>query len=226
MKYESRSTQFFMCHFCIICTLIIIKNKIKKQTNVVNIVSDGTTALHRACQLSNDKMVKLLLRNGADANVGDNKTKRLRSTTMHWAAWHGNLKIIKLLIKYQFNCPKLINAVLNINQPPYNLMSVFLILCSNGNVKCMEYLYSNYGKLIETQTIDRWGHNGIYLAVANEHLSMLKFLFTNVYKINRLRNDILNNTSRRESASAVKYPKPYYYMYVIGFLVFRIIIII
>ena len=154
--------------------------------------------LHLACRLNREKIVEILLRHGADANIKDTGKKRT-FTTMHWAAWNGNLSIMKLLIEYQFNYKKLINNRISIKQAPYNLMSVFLILCSNGNVECMKYLYSNFGEIIETKAKDMWGHNGIYLAVVNKNLDMLEYLFTNVYINDGLRNLMINAVSHQAS---------------------------
>ena len=152
-----------------------------------------TTLLHTACQAGNEKMVKFLVGEGANPNITQSG-RRLRFTTMHWAAWHGNLKIIKLLTQHKFNYRLLINNIINIPIAPYNMMSVFLILCSNGNVECMEYLYSNFGKLIETRTSDSRGCNAIYLAVAKQHLTMLQYLFAKVYTTNPLKHIMANNT--------------------------------
>ena len=155
--------------------------------------------LHAACRLNNEKIVEILLRHGADANIADSRKKRT-FTAMHWAAWNGNLHIMKLLIKYQFNYRKYINSVMNTNRAPYNLMSVFLILCFNGNVKCMKYLHSNFGEIIETKAIDTWGHNGIYLAVANKNLKMLKYLVSNVYSDEQFLKIMINAVPHHDSA--------------------------
>ena len=145
-------------------------------------------------------MVEVLLRHGADANVADcGGGKKRTFTPMHWAARNENLNIIQLLIKYQFNCTKYINSIMNIKQAPYNLMSVFLILCFNGNVKCMEYLYSNFGEIMETKATDKWGHNGIYLAVANKNLDMLRYLFAKVYDDDKLLSIMINAASHHHS---------------------------
>ena len=165
----------------------------KNKTLQGNVVNDLTrhSALHLACRLNNEKMVEILLRHGADANIAD-RLKEPRFTAMHRAAWNGNLNIIKLLITYQFNCRKYINKIMNIKEPPYNYMSVFLILCVTGNVECMKYLYSNFSELIETKAKDTSGRNGIYLAARNKNLDMLEYLFTNVYDDKKLLNIMIN----------------------------------
>ena len=86
-------------------------------------------------------MVKLLLKYGANPNVVDKTEGKYKNmTTMHIAAFNSNVNMIKLLIEYQFDTNKLINNIIMSNK--YRCISVFLILCSNGNVECLKYLLS------------------------------------------------------------------------------------
>ena len=167
------------------------------QSGIVNNLTHKSL-LHAACRLNNVKMVEMLLRHGADANIADGG-KRPTFTTMHRAAWNGNLNIIKLLIKYQFNCRKYINSIISTKEPPHNLMSVFLVLCLEGHVKCMEYLYSNFSEWIDTNVKDTWGHNGIYLAVQNQNFEILEYLFTKVYDDKKLLKIMINASLDHDS---------------------------
>ena len=55
---------------------------------------------------------------------------------MHTAAINQNVAMMKLLIQHGFDCDKLINSISDYGSN----RSVFLILCENGNVECMDYL--------------------------------------------------------------------------------------
>ena len=166
------------------------------QSGIVNNVTHNSL-LHVACKENREKIVEILLQHGADANITDNRQKAT-FTAMHWAVWKKNLNIMKLLIKYKFNCRKYINNIMS-KREPYNLMSVFLVLCSNGSVECMECLYSKFGELIQIEVKDRRGRNGVFLAIVNKHLDMLEYLFKNVYIDERLRKRMLNAVSHNDS---------------------------
>lgn len=51
--------------------------------------------MHIAVRTKNRGMIKILLNNGAEANILDRK----HSSPLHWAVFDGNYKIVKLLIK-------------------------------------------------------------------------------------------------------------------------------
>ena len=146
----------------------------------------GTTPLHIACYTNNCAMAKLLLNNGADASIVE---KRKRAyTTLHVAAIKGNQKMMELLIDHGFDLEKLVNA--EAIEREFNFMPVFLMLCRNGNVKCLEYLLSVCG-FVDTEAKDFHKRNGIFLSILFEQVSMLEFLITKVYDKNRLAKEVM-----------------------------------
>ena len=63
--------------------------------NINKIDSDGYTLLHHACENQHNDIVKLLLDNDADPNIGD---KSFNLTPLHWATEYEDEDMIKLLI--------------------------------------------------------------------------------------------------------------------------------
>ena len=144
-----------------------------------------------ACELNNVEILKLLLMHGANPNATYQKNTA-KTTTMHYAASHKNVLLMKLLIKYGFDCKKLINSI----EYAGNCYSVFLMLCHNGSTKCMEYLI-NACQLkhvkIDTQHRDMRGRNGLYIAVNQENVSMVSYLLDNIYNDPNIKTSILSN---------------------------------
>ena len=83
---------------------------------VDNLDKDGNTALFLACWMgyqgrsmneSDDadvikknrlEIVRMLLERGADPNF---KSKKLGLTSLHWAAYHGDVEVVKELLRYK-----------------------------------------------------------------------------------------------------------------------------
>ena len=148
------------------------------------------TPLIAACASNSTETLAVLLEHGANPNVFYDPNK-IKKTTMHFAAQHGNIKMMKLLINYGFDCDKLIN---NIYYSEHNA-SVFLILCGLGNVQCMNYLLSycknnNYEIKIEEKTVESM--NGLQIAIYFEQLEMVEYLLTKVYDNDKLRMEIMD----------------------------------
>ena len=55
----------------------------------------GETALHWACKLDNQEMVKMFIRYGGEVNLSDAEG----NTPLHWAAEYDKLGIVKVLLK-------------------------------------------------------------------------------------------------------------------------------
>ena len=139
--------------------------------------------------MNNIDIVKLLLQYNPNVNLLlERNTGKL--TTMHIAAMHKNVSMMKLLIQHGFNCDKFIN---NIYYTADHL-SVFLQLCFNGNVECMDYLMNQCKNKVDIWQRSINGWNGLHLAVANQHLSMVKYLCDNVYKNDEMKRKIFNQT--------------------------------
>ena len=95
-----------------------------KKININEQNKNGDTPLHKAVQLSNYKLVNLLLENNANTNIQNNQNE----TPLHFAANIGDYKIIKLLLLYKANiflknknnltaedCSKLIGDMKSVN---------------------------------------------------------------------------------------------------------------
>ena len=150
--------------------------------------TDGLTPIHMACHTNNSKIVRILLKHGANPNIVNKWENHTGVTTMHIAAMSGNKVVMKLLIEHGFNLDKLINQKMTGDEYPN--MTVFLILCMYGNVRCLSYL-STVCNSIDFGARTQFGRNGLHLAVANKHLDMVKFLLKNVYTNETIRQKIL-----------------------------------
>lgn len=155
------------------------------QYRFVNKLFKHQTPLHIACHKNNCSMVKLLLKNGADPSIVEKK--RRRYTTLHVAAIKGNKKIMKLLIDHGFDLEKLVDAeaIVSLFEYKINFMTVFLILCREGNVECLEYLLSVCA-FVKIGAQDFYKRNAIFLSIEFERISMLEYLISKVYDKNRI----------------------------------------
>ena len=166
------------------------------------------TPVSLACSCNNIEILELLLKHGANPNmIQDPNDEKI--TTMHWAAYYENLSMMKLLIKYKFDYYHLINNTL----AGGDHHSVFLQLCENGNIPCMEYIlsvcskngfkydrfwgFNSYCKAktdIDITQRDINGYNSLHIAVENSNLSMIKYLLNKVYNHPRVRGILVNQT--------------------------------
>ena len=137
-----------------------------------------TTALHIACDKNN------LLKYGAGPSQIGLRSRRRRCTTLHLAAMKGNLKMMQLLINNGFDLKKLVNAkvIIEFKDSCY-FMTVFLILCRDGNVECLDYLLS----VCPFVDIDR----GIRFSILFGQRSMLKYLITKVYNKKQVASELM-----------------------------------
>ena len=119
-----------------------------------------------------------------------NEPNTRRITTMLIAAVNENVSMMKLLIQHGFDCDKYINNIFYSGDH----RTVFLQLCYNGNVECMDYLMNQCKNQIDIWQRDIYGENGLYLAVNMQHVSMVKYLLDNVYKNDEMKRRIFNQT--------------------------------
>ncbi|CAH1241010.1 ANK2 [Branchiostoma lanceolatum] len=68
-----------------------VRRGLEEGVNVNDEDSDGATALHQACRWGHDRVVELLIKNGADLNRGN--------TALKDACGFGQVKVVELLIK-------------------------------------------------------------------------------------------------------------------------------
>ena len=180
-----------MFFFVLKCEKALDVNKcIPVNSNNGNIARQGRTALHDACEIGNEQVVKILVENGSDPNIICPNTKH---TTLLFASQHDNVKIFELLVRYGFNLPMLINNVDFIH-----FKSVFLNLCHFGNLKCLEYLINRFGNnfdnILDTFATTVDNANGLHLAILEQHLDVVEFLLSNVYRDDKINtNDIARN---------------------------------
>ena len=159
-------------------------NEIKERT-------DGLTPIHMACHTNNSKIVRILLKHGANSNIVNKWYNHTGVTTMHIAATFGNKTVMKLLIQHGFNLDKLINHKMTGDE--YRNVNVFLILCMFGHVKCLSYLLQACNN-IDFRARTQLGFNGLHFAVMFENLEMVKYLLRNVYKKKQIRQKIFKQT--------------------------------
>ena len=182
-------------------------------TSINYIYRDGLAPIHVACSKNNTAIVKLLLKYNADPNIilpwlhdADLAEKRLsNATTMHMAAMHGNLEVMKLLIENGFNFHQM-NSCIDGGK------TVFLILCQKGYIKCLDYIMSlrdhgnqnnnnsNNPYVVDIFASDHDGKNGLNHAVFNDDLKMCEYLLERVYNEKRLRDKIINNAVFKSAA--------------------------
>ena len=149
-----------------------------------------STPVIAACASNSIETLKVLLKHGANPNVFYDPNK-IKKTTMHFAAEYANIEMMKLLINHGFECGRLIN---NIYYSEHHA-SVFLILCSLGNVQCMDYLISyceqnNYSINFKQKTVESM--NGLQAAIYFEQLEMVEYLLTKVYDNDKKRKEIMD----------------------------------
>ena len=175
----------------------------------INQIYDLLPPIHAACQVNNTAIVELLFKYKADPNivlpcsleVSTISLGRKRSsnvTTMHLAADHGNLEVMKLLIENGFNLHQM-NICMSGD------ITVFLILCKRGDIKCLDYIISlgdhgnqnnnnsNNPYIVDIFAEDHIGRNGLNLAVRNDDLEMCQYLLKHVYNEKGLRDRIIND---------------------------------
>ena len=150
------------------------------------------TPIHTACIENNIEILKLLLEYDPSVNVNalwlPNTAK---VTTMHIAANNANVAMMKLLIQHRFDCDKFINNIMYFGDH----RSVFLELCFNGNVECLDYSmnHDQCKNAIDIWQRDIYGQNGLQIAVMLQHLPMVKYLLNNLYN-DEMKKKIFNQT--------------------------------
>ena len=148
-----------------------------------------STPIHKACWTNNIEILKLLLQHNPNVNTLY-KPNTTKYTTMHIAAKKQNKKMMKLLIEHGFDCNKFIN---NIYYEAKH-RSVFLELCVNTNVECLDYLMNQCQNKIDVWQRDINGENGLHIAVGEQHVTMVQYLLDKVYKNEEMKQKIFNQT--------------------------------
>ncbi|CAH1241011.1 DAPK1 [Branchiostoma lanceolatum] len=121
----------------------------------VNATLYGSTALHEACIGGHDKVVELLIKNGAELNV----TNKAGNTALHRACINEHVKVVKLLLK---------NGA-DLNMTSKYGYTALLIACERGHGKIAELLIKNGADLNVTNDDGdtglheacRWGHDKV-----------------------------------------------------------------
>ena len=170
-----------------------VDNHVESENSILNEYdkNNESTPIHIACWENNVEILNLLLQCNPNVNLLNEPNNR-KYTTMHIAAIKENVTMMKLLIQRGFNCDKFINNIYYDQEH----RSVFLQLCCNGNVECMDYLM-NHDQC--KSKIDIWqrdinGYNGLHSAVTNQHVSMVKYLLNKVYKKDELKRKVFDHT--------------------------------
>ena len=144
---------------------------------------DGHTALHYAIETNNPIIVELLLKEyDANPNVVNNSNQ---TTLICWASRKDrNLSILRLLVKYRFDFPRLVNE-----RQKQHGFTAFHFLCYPANVDhnivCLNHLFSICTKLpncsINTLARDDDGMCGFHRAIDLKSFDMMKYLLEKVY---------------------------------------------
>ena len=105
--------------------------------------SDGRTALQMACRVGNLISISLLLQNGADSTIQDDK----KNTLLHLAAKRGSLQIMKLLA--QISSFDILLSRNTTGETPFH------IAASTGNLEVVQFFYDQ-GADINDSTPAGW----------------------------------------------------------------------
>ena len=170
------------------CLLLLLFKTLNFNINGYDTNVEYTPAV-LACLENNVEILKLLLQNGADPNMF-HLPNSVQATTMYIATQKENISMMKQLAEHNFDFDKFINNI----RYEGGHESVFLQLCYNGNVECMDHLMYDC-KLKNTIDIfqkDIDGRNGLYTAVSKENVSMVSYLLDKVYDTQEMRNKILD----------------------------------
>ena len=136
-------------------------------------------------------MQDLLQNRNANPNFADDGKR----TTMYYAAKNENLSMMALLINNKFDYKTLINTKDN----KYG-DSVFLQLCSNGNLECLKYILDTCNKYVDIMVTDNNNNNGLHVAIydykPSNGLRMIEYLLDNIYLDLNNKNIILYNKNR------------------------------
>ena len=82
-----------------------------------------------------------------------------------------NETMINFLRQHGFDYDTLIGKIYHGASHGY----VFLELCYNGNVQCMDYLISQYKDNIDIWQRNIYGYNGLHIAINEENVQMVQY---------------------------------------------------
>ena len=121
----------------------------------------GCTPLHHASRNGSKKIVKLLLKHGANVNAKLNTTFK---TPLHEAVNHGHLNIVKILIWYGAD----------LSCKTRNQTTPILIAAVEGHAEIVKYLIEKGAQIIDVVTEPNM--SPLQLAARNRHFEVVKVL--------------------------------------------------
>lgn len=130
-----------------------------KKGKDIRIVNRQTGELHQAASKNEIQRIKMLIENGADVNVQDEKD----ATPLHHAAYNGHLKIVDKLIR---SGARVMATDIDGSTPLHNAGL-------NGHVSVMETLI---GKGAEIDALDEQGGSALLNAACQGHGEAIRFL--------------------------------------------------
>ena len=130
-----------------------------KNVKVDSVARYNRTALHWASLKGHIKVVKLLLKKGADVNV----VAESRQTPLHEASGNGHVEIVELLLKKGTD----INVANNYRQTPLHLAS------ENRHVEVVKLLLEKWA---DVNMADDYRQTPLHLASENGHVEVVKLL--------------------------------------------------
>lgn len=125
-------------------------------------------------------MVEYLLVFGANPNYSDSNGE----TTVAKSCYHGNKKMIELLLNNKNKIKFMWNNL--INKCSTDDYSTFLWCCAKGSLECLKYLFSiqnqYQAKINIYQKSNDTKYNGLMAACSDNQTAMIKYLINNVFK--------------------------------------------
>ena len=110
-------------------------------------------------------------------NINLNSINENNETCLYWCVKHNNFELFKSIMTWIHDWNKFINI------KPNNDISIFLLICSNGYINFLKYLFDvcNCNKYIDLLQTDLNNNNALQLSINNKHIKMIKYLLFNVY---------------------------------------------
>ena len=139
--------------------------------------------LYSGCDNNNFALVQFVLMNTRNSSMFKlvNHTWNDGETTMSLIAKHGNIEMMQLLFKHKYT------------QTVKHEFSVFLRLCKNGHLECLQCLMMQDNYKIDIYQADPIaGNTSLHFAAMNQDIPMMEYLLINIYNTQEIIDQFLN----------------------------------